>query len=194
MRRLARELIGPSHNQLQVVPERRSRDEELTRAARKSIPRALKTVELSTLMLQPAGPKAGTPAAPGQAETHTAAPAAGGGQPAPPSMGIFGSPLFLMILFLPFIFMMWRRNKKETDARSKLKKGEKVLAGGLIGEIMDIDERIAKVKIAPGVTVQALVSALAPLEEPKPADKDAKDAKAAKAGPKSKDEVASKPS
>jgi preprotein translocase YajC subunit len=105
-------------------------------------------------------------------------------------MGLFGSPLFLMLLFLPFIFMMWRRNKKETEARSKLKKGDKVLAGGLIGEVVDIDERIAKVKIAPGVTVQALASALSPMEEPKPAVDAAKDAKA-KAKP-GKDEAASK--
>ncbi len=85
-------------------------------------------------------------------------------------MGILGSPIFLMLLFVPFIFMMWRRNKRETEARGKMKKGDKVLAGGLIGELMDQDERIAKVKIAPGVTVQVLASALSPLEEPKPVD------------------------
>lgn len=93
-------------------------------------------------------------------------------------MGILGSPIFLMLLFVPFIFMMWRRNKRETDARSKMKKGDKVVAAGIVGEIMDSDERVAKVKIAPGVTVQVLASALSPLEEPKPAA-DAKDAKAA---------------
>jgi preprotein translocase subunit YajC len=101
-------------------------------------------------------------------------------------MGFFGSPIFLMLLFLPFIFMMWRRNKKETEARQKMKKGDKVLAGGLIGEVMDIDERIAKVKIAPGVTVQALASALQPLEDP------AKAADTAKEKPAKKDEAASK--
>jgi preprotein translocase subunit YajC len=145
-------------------------------------------------MLQPAAPKAGTPAVAGQTqEAHPAAPAAG----QPPGVGsIFGSPIFLMLLFLPFIFMMWRRNKKETEARSKMKKGDKVIAGGLIGEVVDTDERIVKVKIAPGVTVQALASALSPLEEPKPADtsKDAKDAKAKASAKSTKDEVASKPS
>ncbi len=97
-------------------------------------------------------------------------------------MGILGSPIFLMLLFLPFIFMMWRRNKRETEARQKMKKGDKVLAGGIVGEMMDSDERIAKVKIAPGVTIQVLQSALSPLEEPKPGDaKNAKDAKDAAA-------------
>jgi preprotein translocase subunit YajC len=102
-------------------------------------------------------------------------------------MGFFGSPMFLMLLFVPFIFMMWRRNKKENEARGKLKKGEKVVAGGLVGEIVDIDERFAKVKIAPGVTVQALTNALTTLEEPaKTADsKDAKPAKKEEAASKS---------
>lgn len=85
-------------------------------------------------------------------------------------MGILGSPIFLMLLFVPFIFMMWRRNKRETDARAKLKKGDKVVAGGLVGELMDHDERLSKVKIAPGVTVQVMTTALSVLEEPKPQD------------------------
>lgn len=135
------------------------------------------------IMLQPAGPKVGTPAAATpaqQTQTQQAAtqqPSTPGAAPPPPSMGLFGSPIFLMILFVPFIFMMWRRNKKETEARSKLKKGDKVIAGGgLVGEVMDVDERMAKVKIAPGVTVQVLASALSPLEDPKP-KVDSKDTK-----------------
>jgi preprotein translocase subunit YajC len=135
-------------------------------------------VEFAALMLQPSGPKAGTPAAAAPAQPGPAsqgAPPAAGGQPPPPNMGIFGSPLFFILLFLPFIFIMWRRNKRETDARAKLKKGDKVVAGGLLGEVVDIDERIAKVKIAPGVTVQVLASALGPLETGAPAAKDAKD-------------------
>ncbi|HSQ66722.1 MAG TPA: preprotein translocase subunit YajC [Polyangiaceae bacterium] len=136
-------------------------------------------MEFAALMLQPSGPKAGTPAAEAPAQPAPASqgtPPAAGGQPPPPQMGIFGSPLFFILLFLPFIFIMWRRNKRETDARSKLKKGDKVIAGGLVGEVMDIDDRIAKVKIAPGVTVQVLASALGPFETGAPAkDKDTKD-------------------
>ncbi len=130
------------------------------------------------IMLQPAGPKVGTPAAAAPAQqTQTQQPATPGAAQPSPSMGLFGSPIFLMILFVPFIFMMWRRNKKETEARSKLKKGDKVIAGGgLVGEVMDVDERMAKVKIAPGVTVQVLASALSPLEDPKP-KVDSKDTK-----------------
>ncbi len=133
------------------------------------------------LTLQPAAAKAGSPGA-AAPEAHTTQPSgAPAGQPAAsPSMGLLGSPIFLMLLFVPFIFMMWRRNKKETEARGKLKKGDKVTAAGLVGEIVDVDERMAKVKIAPGVTVQVLANALSPLEEPKaPAAADVKDAKKA---------------
>ena len=132
-----------------------------------SRPKNLLMSHLNTLMLQPAGAKAGTPLRP-LPPTRRKRPRRLGGQPPLRRWGSSGSPIFLMLLFLPFIFMMWRRNKKETEARSKMKKGDSsVLAGGLIGEIMDTDERIAKVKIAPGVTVQALVTALQPMEEPK---------------------------
>ena len=92
-------------------------------------------------------------------------------------MGILGSPIFLMLLFVPFIFMMWRRNKKETEARSKMKKGDKVVAGGLVGEIVDVDDRFAKVKVAPGVTVQVVANMMTPLDAAVPAPAAAKDAK-----------------
>ncbi len=144
-------------------------------------------MEFAALMLQPAGPKAGTPAAtpPPAATTATQSAPAAGGQP-PPSAGLLGSPLFFILLFLPFIYIMWRRNKRENEARAKLKKGDKVVAGsGLVGEIVDLDDRIAKVKIAPGVTVQVLASALAPFDTTPAADtkgaaKDKKDDKSAK--------------
>jgi len=92
-------------------------------------------------------------------------------------MGILGSPIFLMLLFVPFIFMMWRRNKKETEARSKMKKGDKVVAGGMVGEIIDVDERFAKVKVAPGVTVQVVANMMTPLDSAVPAPAPTKDAK-----------------
>ena len=132
-------------------------------------------------MLQPAAPKAGSPAPAEQTQTSQPAPAGAEHQQPSGSMGLLGSPLFLMLMFLPFIFLMWRRNKKETAARASLKKGDKVVAAGLIGEINDIDDRVAKVKIAPGVTVQVLTSALSAFEDPKAAA-------AAKEEPKPKQE------
>jgi preprotein translocase subunit YajC len=135
------------------------------------------------LNLQPAAPKAGSPvAAPAQqTQTSTQAPGAPAAAQPPQAMGILGSPIFLMLLFVPFIFMMWRRNKKETEARSKMKKGDKVVAGGIVGEIMDVDERFAKVKVAPGVTVQVVANLMTPLDTavPAPAATPAKDDKKA---------------
>jgi len=68
-------------------------------------------------------------------------------------------------MFVPLLFMMFRRQKKEQQQRAKLKKGDRVVSNaGLVGELMELDERFAKVKIAPGTTVQMLAGSVAPLE------------------------------
>ena len=99
-----------------------------------------------------------------------------------------GSPyisLLMLLAFAPLLFVMFRRNKKEADARAKLKKGDKVVShSGLVGELVDMDERFAKVKLGPGNTVTMLANSLQPLESaaaPKADDKDLKDLKDAKA-------------
>ncbi|WP_394821859.1 preprotein translocase subunit YajC [Pendulispora albinea] len=127
------------------------------------------------LSFQNVQPKAGTP---GVAQD---APAGGGSQQqAPPGGGIM---MFLpFLIMVPFLFMMFRRQKKEAAERAKLKKGDRVVStSGLIGEIIEIDERLAKVKIAPGTTVQMLASSISPFgasTEAAPAKKDdVKDAK-----------------
>ncbi|CAN5559395.1 hypothetical protein BH09MYX1_BH09MYX1_14330 [soil metagenome] len=128
------------------------------------------------ILLEPAGPKGGTattaPGAPG------ASGPAGGAAPAAPGGGIM---MFLPFLILiPFFFLMNRRNKKEQEARGTLKKGDRVSStSGLVGDLIEIDERFAKVKIAPGVNVTMTAASIAPLE-PAPASKEAKDAKDAK--------------
>jgi len=136
--------------------------------------------------LQAVGPKAGsaaatqaqesTPAAPGAAQSH---------DQASPSFGMaFLLPLLILV---PFFFFSSRRQKKEQAERAKMKRGDRVVAtSGLIGELMELDERFAKVKLAPGITVQMLASSLGPLDAPdtsaaKTSDKDAlKDLKEAK--------------
>ncbi len=60
---------------------------------------------------------------------------------------------------------------------------------GLIGELMDFDERIAKVKIAPGTTVQVLITTVSPFasQGEKPGgDKSLEDLKEAKASAEKK--------
>lgn len=85
-----------------------------------------------------------------------------------------------MMMFLPLIlvmvvmfFMSSRRNKKEAEARKSMKRGEKVLSqSGIVGELVEIDERFAKVKIAPGTTIQVLASTISPLAAAAPAAAD----------------------
>ncbi len=132
-------------------------------------------------MFQNAGPKAGTP---GVAVDPAGGAAGGGAQAAAPPGGALTMFLPLLIM-VPFLFLMFRRQKKESESRKGLKKGDKVVTqAGLIGELLEMDEKIAKVKIAPGVNVQVLASSLGPLAAAEPAkadDKDLKDLKEAKA-------------
>jgi preprotein translocase subunit YajC len=97
-------------------------------------------------------------------------------------------PMLLPLLILvPFLFMSFRRQKKEQEARSKLKKGDTVLTqSGLIGELVDMDDRVAKVKIAPGSTVRVVATGLSSFDPNATTDKktdkslaDLKEAKAA---------------
>jgi preprotein translocase subunit YajC len=116
-----------------------------------------------------------------------------GATPSAPASGqAAGSPLITLlpfVLILPFFFMMFRRNKKEDQARSHLKKGDRIVStSGLVGELVEMDERFAKVKLSPGNTVTMLKTSISPLD-PAPASsasakgddnlKDLKDAKAA---------------
>jgi preprotein translocase subunit YajC len=135
----------------------------------------------SLSFFQQVQPKAGTPGVsdPGGAPSGGGAPQAG-----PPSSMI--TMLLPFLILVPFLFLSFRRQKKEQAARSSLKKGDRVVTtAGLIGELVDLDERIGKVKIAPGTTVQVLATALSPFDTApateKKADKDLEDLKEAKA-------------
>ncbi len=135
------------------------------------------------LLAQNVPPKAGTPGV--AVDAVPAAPGAGsplssGGGGASSALGQFAPLLMMLVIFVPFFLLMSRRQKKETEARLSLKRGDKVMANsGLIGELVEIDERYAKVKIAAGVTVQMLSNTVSPLVEPaKAADKELKEAKA----------------
>jgi preprotein translocase subunit YajC len=145
-------------------------------------------VHLSGLALQNVQPNT-APAAP--ATPGISVSASPGGAAPPPSQG--GSPFFtfaMLLMFVPILFLMFRRNKKEQEARSKLKKGDRIVSqSGLVGELLEMDERFAKVKLGPGNTVTMLASSLQPLD-PTPAakagDKDLKDLKDAKAAAEKK--------
>jgi len=141
-------------------------------------------VYFSALLLQPVGPKA-TPgvAAPDTTTTTQQQPAQSGqSSQQGGSMWVMMAPILVVMVVM--LFMNRSQRKREAEVRSKLRKGERVVSqSGLVGELVDMDDRLARVKIAPGTTVQMLVSTISPYEAAaSKADdglKDLKDAKAA---------------
>jgi len=135
----------------------------------------------STFLLQPVGPKAGTPGT--SAPSTDSAPQGAAQQPPAPNTWILLAPMLVVVVFM--LFTSRNQKKREAETRSKLKKGEKVVSqSGLIGELVDMDDRVAKVKIAPGTNVQMLIGSISPFEVAPAAaapDKDLKDLKDAKA-------------
>jgi preprotein translocase subunit YajC len=131
------------------------------------------------LFAQNVQPKAGTP---GVAQDSTPAAPAGNAGPAQSPFASMMPILMMVAIVLPFLFLSSRQKKKDQQARSSLKKGDRVTTqAGLIGELIEMDERVAKVKIAPGVNVQMVASTVSPFAEaakpadaPKPAANDAK--------------------
>ncbi len=119
------------------------------------------SASLSALLLQPVGPKAGTP---GTAAPSTPDPApAGNAQREQPNTWILLAPMLIVALFM--IMTSRSQRKKEAETRAKLKKGEKVVSqSGLIGELVDMDARVATVKIAPGTKVEMLLSSISPFD------------------------------
>ena len=118
---------------------------------------------------------------PGVAQPDGSAPQGGGSSQGGGALGM----LFPLLIMVPFLFLMFQRQKKEQAARSSLKKGDTVVSqSGLIGELMEMDEKVAKVKIAPGTTVKMLVTSISPIapeaDKKAAADKDLKDLKDAK--------------
>ena len=128
------------------------------------------------LFAQNVQPKAGTPG------VVQEAPAPSGGA-APSGSSPLGSmmPILMMLVFLvPLFLVMSRKQKKEEKARASLKRGDRVMTNaGLIGELVEMDERIAKVKISPGVTVNIVANTVSPFTETEKAPpKELKEAKA----------------
>lgn len=87
-------------------------------------------------------------------------PAAAGGLDAFLSLG----PLFL--IFIAFYFLMIRpqqgRMKQLQGAIAALKKGDEVTtAGGVIGKVTKVEEKIVELEIAQGVRIKVIKSTLA---------------------------------
>jgi preprotein translocase subunit YajC len=98
------------------------------------------------------------------------------------------APMVLVVIFM--LFTSRSQRKRDEAVRAKLKKGDKVVSqSGLIGELVELDDKVAKVKIAPGTNVQMLVGSISPYDAsaaPQATEKDLKDLKDAKAAAEKK--------
>ena len=68
----------------------------------------------------------------------------------------------LLVGMVVFLFLSSRSQQKKQDtAISQLKKGDRVVTqSGLVGRLVEIEPRYAKLEIAPGVKVQVLRTSL----------------------------------
>src|SRR6185503_4798184 len=100
------------------------------------------------------------PPAPGRQGTETVQ-VAPSSQAAPSAHdpGIMGYlPLLLIVVMIPLLLLSSRsQSKKQAAAIASLSKGDRVLLqGGVVGKLVEIGDRYAKVEIAPGVKVDFL--------------------------------------
>jgi preprotein translocase subunit YajC len=72
--------------------------------------------------------------------------------------------LFPLLLVGMLVFIFWSsrsQQKKQDTAVATLKKGDRVVTqSGLIGRLVDLEPRYAKLEIAPGVKIQVLRTSL----------------------------------
>jgi preprotein translocase subunit YajC len=112
------------------------------------------------LLAQNVQPKATTP---GVAQDSSPAPAS---QSSSSPLASLSPILMMLAIFVPVMLLMSRKQKKDQKARAEIKKGDRVLtSAGFLGEMVEIDDKIAKVKIAPGTVVQVMANTLAPYVE-----------------------------
>jgi preprotein translocase subunit YajC len=121
-------------------------------------------LDFAAFALQQVAPPPGA-----QPQAGTAPPPPAGPPPGaePPGMGLG----FMLLMMLPLLFIMFwlprSQQKKQAAAIGALKKGDRVLTqAGLVGKLVEIGDRYAKVEVAPGVSVQVLRSSLAGRDEP----------------------------
>lgn len=140
-------------------------------------------MHFSALLSQPVGPKA-TPGITVTDGTQTSSSSSGQSQQQQQggSMWVMMAPILVVMVVM--LFMNRTQRKKDAETRAKLKKGDKVVSqSGLLGKLVDMDDRIATVQLCPGTKVEMLVSTISPFEAvaSKADDKQLKDLKDAKA-------------
>jgi preprotein translocase subunit YajC len=114
------------------------------------------------------------PPAPGRqgSEAAPSAPDSPAGPPPAADPGIMGYlPLLLVAVMIPLLLFSQRsQSKKAAAVIASLNKGDRVLMqGGLVGKLVELGDRYAKVEVAPGVKVDVLKSALLGKDSPETA-------------------------
>ena len=104
------------------------------------------------------------PPAPGPPKAAEAQPSAAGSEEPAGSPGGLGM-LFPLILLVPLLLMMFfstrSQQKKQQAALAALKKGDRVVTqSGLVGKLVEIGDRYAKLEVAPGVKVDFVKTGL----------------------------------
>lgn len=110
----------------------------------------------------------------------------GGGAPAPAAPAGNGAPsgggggggggggalqlLFPILIFVAFYFFLIRpQQKKQKDLDSKLKKGDRVFTNaGIVGKIIEMNERRVTLEVAKGVNMVFLRTAIGGIDEGDP--------------------------
>jgi len=88
--------------------------------------------------------------------------------PAPSGSGDptgFGPLLPMLLMIAPLFLLMWwmsrSQQKRQEKALAELKKGDRVLTqSGLVGKLLELGDRYAKVEVAAGVKVEVLRTSL----------------------------------
>jgi preprotein translocase subunit YajC len=112
------------------------------------------------------------PPAPGKPGVEAAPSSSHSGAPPSQEPGIFGYlPLLLVAVMIPLLLFSQRsQSKKQAAAVAGLAKGDRVLLqGGLVGKLVEVGDRYAKVELSPGVKVDVLKNALLGKDTPETA-------------------------
>jgi preprotein translocase subunit YajC len=123
----------------------------------------------SLQVIPPSPGRPGTEATTSAPVSHEAPPAAS------PSFTQF-LPVILIAVMLPLLYFSSRsQSKKQAATIASLAKGDRVLLqGGVVGKLLELGDRYAKVEIAPGVKVDFLKTSLLGKDTPETAAKSEK--------------------
>jgi preprotein translocase subunit YajC len=112
-------------------------------------------LDTSLLLAQNVPPAPGRQTGEVQPQQHAGGPAPAAAEPPAGGMWV----MLLMVVPL-LLFMFWStrsQQKKQEKTLSGLAKGDRViLQSGLVGKVLEMNERFAKVELAPGMKVDVL--------------------------------------